>query len=60
MQEAYITPNRKEIPPVNNNQNTKCTKQRIFKALREKYQVTYEGRPVRITPDLLPLSIKAK
>jgi hypothetical protein len=35
----------------NNNQNTKSTKQRIVKAAREKGQVTYNSRPIRITPD---------
>jgi hypothetical protein len=43
-----------------NNQNTKCTKQRILKAVREKGQVTYKGRPIRITPDLSPETMKAR
>jgi hypothetical protein len=29
-------------------------KDRILKAVREKDQVTYKGRPIRITPDFLP------
>jgi hypothetical protein len=29
-------------------------KERILKAVREKCQVTYKGRPIRITPDFSP------
>jgi hypothetical protein len=29
-------------------------KERILKAVREKGQVTYKGRPIRITPDFSP------
>jgi hypothetical protein len=55
-QEAYITPNRLEQKRCsycqNNSQNTKCTKQeRILKAVREKGQMTFKGRPMRITPE---------
>jgi hypothetical protein len=42
-----------------NNQNTKCTKQKKLKAVRERGQVTYKGRPIRITPDFLPETIKS-
>jgi hypothetical protein len=35
-------------------------KDRIFKAAREKVQVTYKGRPIRITQDFLPETMKAR
>jgi hypothetical protein len=63
IQEAFKTPNRldqKRNPPSHNNQNTKCTKQRILKAIKEISQVTHNGRPIRITPDFLPETIKAR
>ena len=56
IQEAYRTPNRLDqkrnspwhiiikMPNVLN-------KERILKAVRGKCQVTYKGRPIRITPD---------
>ena len=56
IQEAYRTPNRLDqkrntsrhiIVKTPNAQN----KERILKAVREKGQVTYKGRPIRITPD---------
>ena len=59
IQEAYRTPNRLEqkrnssrhmIIKTPNAQN----KERILKAVREKGQVTYKGRPIRITPDFSP------
>ena len=53
IQEAYRTPNRLDLL-LHNSQNTKCTKQRILKAVREKGQVTYKGRPIIITRDFLP------
>ena len=64
MQEAYRTPNR-----LDQNRNTShhiinktpnvLNKERILKAVREKGQVTYKGRPIRITPDFSPETIKA-
>jgi hypothetical protein len=36
------------------------SKERIFKVAREKGQVTYNGRPIRITPDFSTEIIKAK
>ena len=33
---------------------------RILKAVREKGQVTYKGRPIRITPDFSPETMKAR
>ena len=35
-------------------------KDRILKAIREKGQVTYKGRPIRITPDFSPETMKAR
>lgn len=32
-------------------QNTKYTEERMLKVSREKDQVTYKGRPIRVTPD---------
>ena len=59
IQEAYRTPNR-----LDQNRNTSrhiiiktpsgLNKERILKAVREKCQVTYNGRPIRITPDFSP------
>ncbi|EDL00072.1 mCG144886, partial [Mus musculus] len=43
-----------------NNQNTKCTKQRMLKAVREKGQVIYKGRPIRILPDFSSETMKAR
>jgi hypothetical protein len=34
--------------------------ERILKAVREKGQVIYEGRPIRITPDFSPETMKAR
>jgi hypothetical protein len=33
---------------------------RILKAVREKGQVTYKGRPIRIKPDVSPETMKAR
>jgi hypothetical protein len=35
-------------------------KGRILKVVREKGQVTYKGRPIRITPDFSPETMKAR
>ena len=59
IQEAYRTPNRMDqkrnssrhiIIKTPSAQN----KERILKAVRGKGQVTYKGRPIRITPDFSP------
>ena len=34
-------------------------KDRILKAVREKYQVTYKGKPIRIISDFSPDTMKA-
>ena len=59
IQEAYRTPNR-----LDQKRNTSCNiiiktptvlhKERILRAVREKGQVTYKGRPIRITADFSP------
>jgi hypothetical protein len=44
-----------------NNQNNKCTKKgRILKAVREKGQITYKGRPIRFTPDFSLETLKIR
>jgi hypothetical protein len=35
-------------------------KERILKAVREKGEVTYKGRSIRITPDFSPKTMKAR
>jgi hypothetical protein len=59
IQEAYRTPNRLDqkrnsfhhiIMKTPNAQNS----ERILKAAREKGQITYKGRPIRIKPDISP------
>ena len=62
IQEAYRSPNR-----LDQRTNSSChiiiktnaqNKERIFKAVRAKGQVTYKGRPIRIIPDFSPETIK--
>jgi hypothetical protein len=36
------------------------SKERILKAVKEKGQVTYKGRPIRITPDFSPETMTAR
>ena len=65
IQEAYKTPNR-----LDQNRNTSChiiiktpnvlNKEIILKAVREKGQVTYKGRPIRITADFSSETMKAR
>ena len=35
-------------------------KERLLKAIREKGQVTYKGRPIKITPDFSAETMKAR
>jgi hypothetical protein len=45
------------------NQPTKQTnkqQKKSIKAVRENFQVTYKGRPIRITPDVSPETMKAR
>jgi hypothetical protein len=65
IQETYRTPNR-----LNQKRNYPChiivktsnalNKERILKAVRERGQVTYKGRPIRITPEFSPETMKAR
>ena len=65
MQEAYRAQNR-----LDQNRNNSChkiiktsnvlNKERILKAVRGKGQLTYKGRPTRITPDFSPETMKAR
>jgi hypothetical protein len=65
IQETYRTPNRLDqkrnsfhhiiIKTLN-----ALNKERILKAVREKGQVTYKGRPIRIIPDFSQETMKAK
>ena len=65
IQEAYRTPNRLDqkrnysrniIIRTTNGLN----KERILKGVRGKSQVTYKGRPIRITPNFSPETMKAR
>jgi hypothetical protein len=65
IQEAYRTPNRLGQKR-NSSQHilirtaNALNKDQILKAIREKGQVTYKGRPIRITPDFSPETMKAR
>jgi hypothetical protein len=65
IQEAYRTPKS-----LDQKRNSSChiiietpksqNKERILKVVREKGQVTYKGRPIRITPDFSLKTMKAR
>jgi hypothetical protein len=65
IKEADRTPNRLDQKR-NSSQHiiirttNSLNKDRILKAVREKGQVTYKGRPIRITPDFLAETMKAR
>jgi hypothetical protein len=64
-QEAYRTPNRlgqKRNPSHHIIIKTPyaLNKGRILKAVKEKCQVTYKGRPIRIIPDFPPETMKTR
>jgi hypothetical protein len=65
IQEAYRTLNRLDQKR-NSSRNiiikttTALNKDRILKAVREKGQVTYKGRPIRITPDFSPETMEVR
>jgi hypothetical protein len=65
VQEAYRTPNRLDQKR-NSSQHiiiktpNALNRERILKAVKEKGQVTYKGRPIRITPDFSPETVKAR
>jgi zona occludens toxin (predicted ATPase) len=65
IQEAYRTPNR--LDQKRNSSHhiiiktpNALNKERILKAVREKCQITYKCRPIRITPDFSPETMKAR
>jgi hypothetical protein len=51
--------NKKFLPSHNKTPNAQ-NKERILKAVREKCQVTYKGRPIRITLDFSAETMKAR
>jgi hypothetical protein len=58
IQEGYRTPNRLDQKSNSSHRTVVKTpnalnKQRILTVVREKGQVTYKGRPIRITPETL-------
>ena len=65
IQEAYRIPNRLDQKR-NSSQHiiirttNALNKERILRAVREKGQVTYKGRPIKITPAFLLETMKAR
>jgi len=65
IQEAYRTSNRLDQKRNSSRHiiiktTNALNKDRILKAVREKGQVTYKGRPIRIIPDFSPETMKAR
>jgi hypothetical protein len=65
IQEAYRTPNsldqkRNSYLHILITTRNALNKERVLKSVREKGQVTYKGRPIRITPDFSPETMKAR
>jgi hypothetical protein len=65
IQEAYRTPNsldqkRNSSRHIIIGTTNGLNKDRILKAVRERGQVTYKGRPIRITPDFSPETMKTR
>jgi hypothetical protein len=65
IKEAYKTPNRLDQKRNSSRHiiirtTNALNKYRILKAVRKKSQVTYKGRPIRITPDFSPEYMKAR
>ena len=65
VQEAYRTPNRldqKKTSPRHIIIKTQSSqiKERILRAAKEKSQVTYKGKPIRLTPDFSIETMKAR
>jgi hypothetical protein len=65
IQKAYRTPNRLDqkrnfSQDTINRTTNELNKDRILKAVREKGQIRYKGRPIRTTPDFLPETMKAR
>jgi hypothetical protein len=65
VQEAYRTPNRLDQKRNSSGHiiirtTNALNKDRILKAVKEKGQVTYKGRSIRIIPDFSPETLKAR
>ena len=65
IQEAQRTPNRLDQKRNSSQQiiirtTNALNKDRLLKAVRGKDQATYKGRPIRITPDILLDTMKAR
>jgi hypothetical protein len=64
MQEASRTPNRSDqnrtTPQHIIIKTSSETKERILKAVREKKQITYRGKPIKITADFSTETLKAR
>jgi hypothetical protein len=65
IQKAYRTPNsldqkRNSSHHIIIKSPNAHNKERILKIVRGKSQVTYKGRPIRITPDFFPETMKAR
>ena len=65
IQEAYRTPNRLDQKRNSSRHiiirtTNALNKHRILKAVREKGQVTYNDRPIRIIPDFFTETMKAR
>jgi hypothetical protein len=65
IQEAYRTPNtldqkRNSSRHIIIRTTNALNKDRILKSVRGKGQVTYKGKPIRITPDFSPENMKAR
>jgi hypothetical protein len=65
IQKAYKTANRQDQKRNSSRSilirtTNALNKDRILKAVREIGQVTYKGKPIRITPDFLPETMKAR
>ena len=65
MKEVYRTPNRLDQKRNSSRhiiirRTNEVNKDRILKAVREKGQVTYKGKPIRITPDFSPEIMEAR
>jgi hypothetical protein len=65
VQEAYRTSNkwdqkRKSSHHIIIKMLNALSKERILKDAREKEQITYKGRPIRITPDFSTETMKAR
>jgi hypothetical protein len=65
IQKGYRTPNRLDQKRNSSRRiiirtTNALNKDRILKVVREKGQVTYKGRPISITPDFSPETMKPR